>query len=470
MQVAAYGNDALGTADARAIAARIAAGEISAFEAVSAAIERLRSVEPMLHGIVSDRFEQALAEARALQVGGALPPFSGVPSFIKDNTELAGLPTRHGSRATRGSPAASDDEYTRLFRGTGLIPLAKTALPEFGLTATTEPLCREATRNPWHTGYSSGGSSGGSAALVAAGVVPIAHANDGGGSIRIPAACCGVVGLKPSRDRLPTLKLYRKLPVNLIAEGVVSRTVGDTAVFYEAVEQAYSRPDLPLIGRVAGPGRRRLRIAVSVAHPLGEACHPEVIATVERVARTCENLGHRVEPHDSVVDARMADDFFLYWARLAAMTQYLGRFAFGREFDRRRLEPLTRQLSRHYLTNSWRSPAAIRRLRRFGARYNALFSHCDVILTPVLATPPVAIGHLAPDLPFSLALQRLRHYAAFTPPQNVAGTPAISLPLGMSEAGLPIGVQFAAGMGQERLLLELAFELEQATPWSYAAG
>jgi amidase len=469
MQVSAPTDDVLGTADARTIAARIAAGEFSAVEAVSAAIERLRTVDPQLCATVCERFEQALAEAAALPAGRCLEPFSGVPSLIKDNTSVAGLPTRHGSRATGTAAASRDDEFTRQFRAAGLIPIAKSALPEFGLTATTEHTRAAATRNPWNTAFSSGGSSGGSAALVAAGVVPVAHANDGGGSIRIPAACCGVVGLKPSRDRLPTLALAQRMPVNIIVEGVVSRTVGDTAAFYAAVERHYSCPDLPLIGRVTGPGRRRLRIGLGLEHPLGEACDPEVVATVERVARLCETLGHRVEPFSSPVDSQMADDFFLYWARLAAAADYLGRFEFGEGYDRSRLEPLTRQLSRHYLRHSWRSPGAIRRLRRFGADYRALFGRYDLILSPVLATPPVALGHLALDLPFDIALQRLRHYAAFTPAQNVAGTPAISLPLGSSQAGLPIGVQFAAGMGQERQLLELAFELEQAMPWSYPA-
>ena len=244
----------------------------------------------------------------------------------------------------------------------------------------------------------------------------------------------------------------------------------DTAAFYAAVEQRYAVPDLPLIGRVTDPGSKRLHIGMCIQHPLGEACDPQVVATVERVARACQGLGHEIEIIDSPVQGQLADDFFLYWARLAAATHYLGKQAFGPGFDRHRLEPITRQLSWHYLSHCWRSPAAIRRLRRSGADYRALFSKYDLILTPVLATPPVAIGHLALDLPFDAALARLRHYAAFTPPQNVAGTPAISLPLGMSDAGLPIAVQFAAGMGQERQLLEIAFEMEQAMPWSYGAA
>ncbi len=470
MEVCATAEDAIGSLDGLGIADRVGAGEVSAAEAVSAAIERLQAVEPLLNAVVIDRFEAALAEAGKLPVGQRTAVFSGVPSLIKDNTNLAGLPTRHGSDSTPGTPAAADDEFTRLFRATGLIPIAKTALPEFGLTATTESSYRLPTRNPWNTAYSSGGSSGGSAALVAAGVVPVAHANDGGGSIRIPAACCGVVGLKPSRGRLPSARYADKLPVNLLAEGVVSRSVADTAAFYREMEKHYARCPLQPIGRVEGPDKKRLRIALCTEHPLGDACHPEVVAAVEQVAKACETLGHAIEILPSPVSAQMAEDFFLYWARLAAAANYLGRFAFGRDFDRHRLEPLTCQLSRHYITRIWRSPGAIRRLRKFGSDYQRLFTRYDLILTPVLATPPVELGYLALDLDFATALERLRHYAAFTPPQNVSGTPAVSLPLGRSSAGLPIGVQFAAGMGEERRLLEIAFALEQALPWSYPRG
>ena len=460
-------DDILSDMDGVAIGRCINSGAFTAQEAVSAAIARLQSVDPLLHAVVSERFEQALAEAAAVAPGAGARPFAGVPSVIKDNTDLAGLPTRHGSRGSSAAAVAADAGFTRVFRATGLIPIGKTALPEFGLTATTEPSYRPATRNPWNIDHSSGGSSGGSAALVAAGVVPIAHANDGGGSIRIPAACCGVVGLKPSRDRLPTIAVAQKMPINIIVEGVVTRTVRDSAAFYAEAERHYAHPYLPPIGHVAAPGGDRQRIGLCVEHPVGGVCDPEVVAQVEQVARCCEGLGHRVELVPLPVTGQMADDFLLYWARLAAATNYLGKLAFGGDFDRKLLEPLTYQLSRHYLRRCWRSPAAIRRLRKFSADYQSLFADHDLILTPVLATPPVEIGYLGPELDFDTVLGRLRDYAAFTPPQNVAGTPAISLPLGRSAGGLPIGVQFAAGMGQERRLLEIAFELEQAMPWSW---
>lgn len=469
MQVQAARTDVLGERDAVAISAGIRAGEFSAVEAVAAAIGRLQSVDPLLHATACERFEAALEEAANLAPGERPGVFSGVPSLIKDNTDLAGLPTRHGSRGTSSVKVSADSEFTGLFRATGLIPIAKSALPEFGLTATTEPSHRPATCNPWNTAYSTGGSSGGSAALVAAGVVPMAHANDGGGSIRIPAACCGLVGLKPTRGRLPTIPLGNKLPIDILVEGVVTRSVADTAAFYAEAERHYPAPALPAIGQVTGPGGDRLTIALCVQHPLGGSCDPEVVAAVEQVARCCEAQGHRVEALASPVTGQMADDFFLYWARLAAATNYLGRLAFGSGFDRHKLEPLTYQLSNHYLKGFWRSPGAIRRLRRFALGYRQLFDQHDLILTPVLATPPVELGFLGPELEFATVAERLRHYAAFTPPHNVSGTPAISLPLGQSSGGLPIAVQFAAGTGQERRLLEIAFELERAMPWSYPA-
>lgn len=467
LEVHAPTDDALGDLDGVAIAERIAAGDVSAAEAVESAIRRLCAVEPGLNALVVERYEQARVEARDLRRNGRAGLLTGVPSAVKDNVNLAGLPTRHGSRATPARSWEEDSPITAQLRATGLIPIAKTALPEFGLTATTERSWGPPTRNPWHPGHSTGGSSGGTAALVAAGVVPLAHGNDGGGSIRIPAACCALVGLKPSRGRLLTVALAERLPVDIICEGVLSRSVRDTAAFLAEAEKHHAGDALPPVGRVEGPGGARLRIAVTTTHPLGAACDPEVVAAVERAALCCESLGHKVEETGPVADRRMADDFFLYWARLAAAIRWLGRYAFGPGFDRRRLEPLTLQLSRHFLKRFWRSPVAVRRLRRFGAEHLRLYDDYDVIITPVLSRPPVPLGYLAPDLDFETATQRLMEYVAFTPAQNVAGNPAVSLPLGWSAAGLPIGVQFAAGLGGERRLLELAFELEDAMPWFY---
>jgi len=468
-QVHAPTDDVLGELDAVAIAERIAARDISAADAVEAAIARLAVVEPVLNAVAVTRYDQARKEAERLSTEDAGGLLAGVPSAIKDNVNLAGLPTRYGSRATPERRYGADSPITAQFRSTGLMAIVKTALPEFGLTATTERSWGPPTRNPWNTRHSTGGSSGGSAALVAAGVVPLAHGNDGGGSTRIPASCCGLVGLKPSRGRLLTVALAEKLPVDIIAEGVLTRSVRDTAAFYAEAEKHRAGDGLPTIGHLQGPATTRLRIGYTTRHPLGASCHPEVVAAVENAAAVCRRLGHRVKEIPALADARMAEDFFLYWARMATVIRYLGRFAFGRGFDRHELEPLTRQLSRFYLRRIWRSPGAIRRLRRFGEEHRRRFADCDVIVSPVLARPPVPLGYLALDIDFDTAAERLMHYAAFTPVQNVAGTPAISLPLGQSIEGLPIGVQFAAGMGEERRLLELAYELEAAAPWWSAA-
>jgi amidase len=416
---------------------------------------------------VGERFEQALAEAAAVQPGGPNGGFAGVPTLIKNNTDIAGLPTLHGSSAVPARPTVADAPFTALVRAAGLLPIATSTLPEFGLTATTEFVVAPPTANPWNTNYSSGGSSGGSAALVAAGVVPMAHANDGGGSIRIPAACCGLVGLKASRGRLPPFPMADSLPIDLVSDGVVTRTVGDTAAFIAEAEQRYAAPGLPAVGRVSGPAEHRLRIGLWQEHPLGDTLDADVARVVGEVAECCRALGHEVHSLPAIIDDQMADDFFLYWSRMAAACQYLGRFVFGRGYDRAGLSPLTRQLSRHYLRNIWHSPSAIRRLRQFAVHYCGLFDRCDLILSPVLASPPVKLGYLSPALDLEVAMERLRHYTPFTPPQNIAGTPAISLPLGTSAQGLPIGVQFASAMGDERSLLEIAFELEARTSWSY---
>ncbi len=467
MQVAAPANDILGTMDGVAIGAAVARGELEATAAVAAAIRRLQAVNPELNAIVCERFAGAEFDASGEL---ATTMLAGVPSLLKDNVDIAGLPTRHGSTALPHRVCSGSNEITAQFRATGLIPIAKTTLPEFGLTATTEFSRSPPTRNPWNTGYSCGGSSGGSAALVAAGVVPIAHANDGGGSIRIPAACCGVVGLKPSRNRLCHAQFMDRLPINIVADGVVSRTVRDTAAFYAEAESYYLNPALPAIGHVVGSEEKRWRIGVSCAHPAGGECHPDVTAAVAKVAECCAGQGHQVETFALFTEtAQMMDDFLLYWARMAAMLKYLGFALAGTGYDRHKLEPLTHHLSRHYVSNCWRSPAAIHRLRAYGKQYQTLFQRYDLLLTPVLASPPCELGYLALDLDKSTAIERLRQYTPFTPNNNISGTPAISLPLGHSEHGLPIGVQFAAPMGHERRLLEIAYEMERVMPWHYCA-
>jgi amidase len=456
-----FTTDELGRLDATELAGRISAGELSATESIESAITRLESVEHQLGATVVDRFAEAREDAEAEPYG----PFAGVPIVVKDNTDLSGFPTLHGSRAVAPKPAPANAAIVQLLLGTGAIPIAKSKLPEFGLTSTTESSFGEPARNPWDTEVSAGGSSGGSAALVAAGVVPIGHANDGGGSIRIPASCCGLVGLKPSRGRLPAPANAASLPIDIAVDGVVTRSVRDTIGFYVAVEQSYRNPDLRRIGPVQRPGSERLRIAMLTERHDGSRSHPDNVAAAEAAAAACEELGHRVDEIPSMVTQQMADDFLLYWAMLAAAVTHAGRWTIGGGFDRRRLEPLTLGLRTHAVRRAHRIPSAIRRLRGAGEVYDRLFENYDILLSPTLSLPPVPIGHLALDLDFGIASERLLEYCAFTPMQNVIGAPAISLPLGRSSSGLPIGVQFAAGIGDERRLLELALALEEIGEW-----
>jgi amidase len=458
-----HADDELGRLDATALAELISDGDLSPSESIDAAIVRLEAVEPVLATTVLDRFSDARLDASSM-VSGHL---TGVPTVIKDNTDVAGLPTVFGSRAVVPRPAAANATITQLILGTGLIPIAKSRLPEFGLTSTTEFSEGPPVRNPWNPEHSAGGSSGGSAALVAAGVVPIAHANDGGGSIRIPAACCGLVGLKPSRGRLPGPPRSTSLPIDISVEGVLTRTVRDTARFLLAAEQSYRSPVLPRLGPILGPDTRSLRIGVFTERHDGSDSDPDVRAAVEETAAACEELGHRVEWVPSPVTPQMAEDFLLYWALLAAMITHGGRWLLGKGFDRRRLEPLTLGLRTHAVRHGFGVPSAIRRLRAASGVYHDFFTTHDLMLSPTLSLPPVPLGHLALDLDFETASRRLIRYCAFTPMQNVTGTPAVSLPLGRSRTGLPIGVHFAADVGDERTLLQIAFALEQARPWPH---
>ena len=457
----AYDDDVLGTRDGFALAALIAAGEIQASEAVEAAIARARKVNPALNAIVTETFEQALNQHKKPEPG----LLAGVPSFIKDTDHVKGIPTLMGSRALPNKPAGISSSFVKQFLSVGLICLGKSTLPEFGLTATTESLATGPTRNPWNLDYSTGGSSGGSAALVAAGVVPLAHGNDGGGSIRIPAACCGLVGLKPSRSRLADAEGSEKMPINIVCQGVISRSVRDTAAFYAAVEKHYHNPDLPEIGLVQHPGKQRLRIGLFTDAPDSTPSHTDTVEATVNAGKLCEDLGHNVETISCPFKTNEMGDFLIYWGMLAFYIHHLGKKLFKTEFDKKKLENWTLGLSRFFRKNLFKTPCIIRSLKKFSKQYENIFSDYDILLTPTLSHAPPKIGYIGPEVSFKNHFERIRRYAAFTPPQNVAGAPAISLPLGLSRNGLPIGIQFAAAYGQEKRLLELAFEIEEARPW-----
>jgi amidase len=457
-------SDVMGELDGVGIAALIRSRDITAREAVEAAIARAERMEPRVNAIATACFERALETAGTPQTG----PFAGVPTLVKDLTALAGVKLMIGCRAYAENVAQDTAPYVRAMLAAGLTPIGKSTTPEFGLTATTEPLLTGTTRNPWNVDHSSGGSSGGAAAAVACGIVPVAHASDGGGSIRIPASCCGLVGLKPSRGRTAA-GINREIPIDLSVHGVVSRSVRDTAAWFAATEATGAGAPLTPIGLVTGPSQRRLRIGLGITDASGNQPTPEVAAAITAIAAQCEALGHRVTELSPMLDGEaFKNAFILYWASGAA--QSIGQIQAQRPgvpLDTL-VEPLTQQLAALWQ----RQPAGtlariVATMRAAESSYAAAFSTIDVMLTPVVTRPAPRIGELAPTLPFEQGFAEVtERYVTYTPIENVTGAPAISLPLAMSSDGLPIGAHFTAGLGNERTLLELAYELELAMPWS----
>jgi len=461
-RVHAFADDALGRDDAVGLVARMRDGEVSAAEIVDAAVARAELVQPALHGLCYQAFDRARAEARDPRPGY----FSGVPTVVKDNVDVAGMPTQHGSRAWVARTAKRDGDVARVLLGTGLVPLGKTQLSEFGFNASAEFPDDDPVHNPWHTDHSSGASSAGSAAFVAAGVVPLAHANDGGGSIRIPASCCGLVGLKPTRGRMPSDKMMREMPVKIVADGVVTRSVRDAAVFHREAEKIYRNLELPPIGDIRGPARRRLRVALVTQSVASRATDPECIDAVENVAKLLERDGHHVELAQAPIPDSFVADFSLYWAMLAGYMNGTGRFTVDRAYDMSKTDNLTRGLAREFRRKAYRLPGAISRLRASQRTSRSFFEQYDVVLSPTLGHPTPLLGHLSPGQPFEDHFERLLEWVTFTPLQNATGDPAISLPTGMSVAGTPIGVQVAAPLGREATLIELAYEVEAARPFA----
>jgi amidase len=461
-RIHAFGDDALGDLDAVGLVEMLRGGEVSPQELVEAAIARTEAVIPTLNGLAYEAFDRARTRASARGYGGF---FDGVPSFIKDNVAVAGMPTMDGTDAWQPNPALLDGDFARSYLATGLMPLGKTQLSEFGFSASAEHPRLGPVRNPWNPDHTAGASSSGSGAFVAAGVVPIAHANDGGGSIRIPASCNGLVGLKPSRGRLPLDKAHRQMPLRIVANGVVTRSVRDTAAFYREMERVSRNPKLPAIGDITHPGKQRLHVAVCTQSIAREAS-PEIRELTLKSAALLEELGHKVTQIDNPVPSQFMDDFLLYWSFLAFALVRGGRRTFGASFDRTRLDNLTLGLERHSGSRLHRLPLALARLSRVRRLTSRLTNTYDVVLTPTLADEPPRIGHLDPTVDYQQIIDRLIEWVAFTPLQNATGEPAISLPLAESAAGLPIGMMFVAPIGQEAQLLELAYELEDARPWA----
>ncbi len=461
--------------DATAQAELVRSGQASPTELVEAAITRIEKLDPELNAVIHPLFDRARAEA-----AGTLPdgPFRGVPFLLKDfGAELAGTPFNEGTDFSGDYVSTVDQELTKRFVRAGLVVLGKTNAPEFGILPTTEPRRFGATHPPWDPTRTPGGSSGGSAAAVASGMVPAAHANDGGGSIRIPASCCGLVGLKPSRARVSAAPQYGDLMGGLVCEHVVSRSVRDTAAMLDAVAgpmpgDPYAAP--PLVGEsfaaavTAPPGR--LRIALIVDGADGTPAHPDCIAAARAAAELCTSLGHEVVEASLPVDGDVFLVHFInVWAAANAWMMLDWEERMGRTAGPDDLEPLSWALveaGRAISADVYlRSVQALQRATRRVAEFQA--DH-DLLLTPTLGEPPVPLGTFdsPADEPLT-GLFRAATFVPFTPLFNVTGQPAISLPLAWNEQDLPIGIQFAAGLGHEELLLSLAGQLEQAAPWAH---
>lgn len=461
-RIHAFKDDVLADHDATELSKLLKNKEIDINEVLTSTIQRAQSINPSLNAIAAEKFDSVLKQKYVLNDSF----FSGIPIFIKDNLDLSGFPTQHGCTAFQSNIKSKNSKITQQILDSGFIGLGKSVLPEFGLNASTEFQQASPTRNPWQLNYSCGASSGGAAALVAAGVIPIAHANDGGGSIRIPAANCGLVGLKPTRGRLRPNESASVLPINIISDGVVTRSVRDTAHFYAEMEQQFYNPKLPKIGLMQHAAQKRLRVAV-VNDSIQGQTDQETQAVVMHTAQLLANHGHHIEAFKLPIPDSFVADFSHYWGLLAFMLQHGGSGLFGHSFNAQQLDPLTLGLSQLYRKNFYRTPAFLYRLKKIQQIYRNIFQHYDVILSPVLAHVSPLLGELSPQQPFEQLFERLQNYVTFTPIQNIAGAPAISLPMGQTQQHpRPIGIQLSADLGQEALLLSLALELEQLQPFA----
>jgi amidase len=479
--------------DATGLAELVADKQVTAAELLAVARERAAEVNPRINAIVRD-----VPTARPGDPGGDDPsgPFAGVPFLIKDLAQdYAGLPSSRGSRAWMSTPVAEHSTVVQRWIDAGLVIFGKTNAPEFGAKGITEPVAWGPARNPWNLERTPGGSSGGSAAAVAAGIVPCAGANDGGGSIRIPAACCGLVGLKAGRGLTPLGPTTGESMHGAAVQGVVSRTVRDTAAMLDVISGGEPWgpyvPGLPATSFTScvGTDPGTLRIGVRIPLAINPSPHREAVLAVESAVRTLTDLGHHVEelPQAPFDDAGLAREFLLTWFvytawELAEAKRVTGAGDDSFERDTLIMAALGRATSGVDYVD------AVQRRHDHTRRLTTYFESYDLLLTPTLATPPPKIGEF--DLPVVLQHAAdvliktrtagvLRYtkivddmvdqnlgWVPYTQLANITGRPAISLPLHWTADGLPLGVQFVAPLDGESLLLRLAGQLEQALPWA----
>lgn len=432
-------------------------GEVSAAELFDACMRRIERLNPLLRAVVT------IAPQRARSV--AAGPFAGVPFLVKDAVPWPGLRWSLGSRLLARRIADLHTPYGRLLADAGLQCAGKSAMSEFGLLASTESLLEGATHNPWDLALSAAGSSGGSAVAVAAGLVPIAHASDGGASIRVPASVCGVFGFKPSRGRTVAANVSSSDLAEITSDHCISRSVRDSALFLSVTEDpSASTP----VGFVRDPIDRSLRIGTWSRTMTGAEPEPAVRVALDATVKLLGDLGHRVHAMTAPEfdGTALADALFV--AAGAAVAPLIERTDATRDVpvQRDELEPFTWQIVDDVAR---RGAAALPRARDTFAlavrAYREATRGCDVVLTPTIATEPWPIGTLSPVLGREELMRRLGRIVGYTPIQNVAGCPAMSVPLHSSDRGLPVGIHFAAAPGADALLLGLAYQLERARPW-----
>ena len=474
LAVARASSSLLDQHDAMGLAALVRGRKVSPAELLEMAISRSEAMNPRFNFMAQKHYDFARAEiARGLPDG----PFAGVPWLLKDLAAyIEGELSEGGSRINRGNRSPFTTELVQRYRRAGLVVFGKTTTPEFGLTGTTESTLRGATRNPWSPDRIAGGSSGGAAAAVAAGVIPAAHATDGGGSIRIPASCCGLFGLKPSRARTPMGPYRTEGWGGFSTHHVISRSVRDSAALLDATHgpehgSRYSapEPDGSFLSNVRRkPGR--LRIAVMAAPLSGAPVDAECLAVLNETVRLCESLGHHVEQAAPKLDAAALGQasFVMIASSLAVdlgdRARQLG-IALGPEV----LEPITLAFVGYGQTTTGADFARANNTMQSAAVSVAQFmADFDVILSPTLAAPPLQLGriNLTPDCGFEEWGQRAALFSPFTQLANFTGQPSMSVPLGQSKDGLPIGMLFSGRYGREDVLFRLAGQLERAAPWA----
>ncbi len=443
-------------------AALVKRGEVSQLELTEAAIDRIELLNGKLNAVITPIFEPAREQAKKGLPNG---PFTGVPYLFKDLMEYKGYRTAFGSRATINHISTETHPFGVRTLQAGLNVLGKTNTPELGLLATTEPIAFGPCRNPWDLSRSSGGSSGGAAAAVASGMVPSAQGSDGGGSLRVPASSCGIFALKPSRGR--EIRPEPPAPWELAVKGHLTRSVRDSAALFALTEERGDKAAFPPVGLTRNPIDRKLKIGLAMQGINSKGPAADVEAEILRTAKLCESLGHEVMEASFPTDGQqLLDAFVAMWSAGAAGFKADIEKQTGKPAGDDLLEPWTLYMAGYYQSRGKQHmQPAMAYFAEVTRLMDTMLQEYDVVLSPVLSTAAPKLGLQGPLVPGDQLINDALNYVNYTPIYNISGQPAMSVPLGWNASGLPIGSQFAARSGQEKMLFELAYQLEAARSW-----